>query len=226
MAPVRKKTGRKRAAAKGVARKTSSVKATKARRRPAKPRRRTAEPLEKLSGEEAQQLIIALVKRHPALREEATELATALLESVDAHKLGIELGKRLRDLDLFDLSNRSCRDPGRYVEVTEAAYETLEETLAPYVVDLERRIELGLEDAARATCLGIVLGLYHACDHTEDALLAHAPDFCEGEAGYLVDQLAKQSGKLHRSRWSLPDGSAELLPEWDWLFRRRSGKRR
>jgi len=225
---VRKKAKRKaaRRKKKRTIRSTTSTAAPRTRDR-AKPkqRRQKSDVLEKLCGEEAAQIVHALMQRHPDLREEAIELATALVAAVDARKLGSELGQRLLSLDIFDLSNRASREPWRHVEATESAYETLEEVLAPYVNDLERRIDLGLEEAARATCLGIVLGLYHARDPSDDSLLAHAPDFCEGEASFVVDLLANQSGRLHGARWSLPEGSRDLLPEWDGLFKRRPRRR-
>ncbi|MCR9095730.1 MAG: hypothetical protein NXI30_16030 [bacterium] len=52
--------------------------------------------------------------------------------------------------------------------------------MAPYLEDLQQEIELGLEEAAQTTCLGIVIGLYHAREgDADDSLSAQAPDFSE-----------------------------------------------
>ncbi len=107
-----------------------------------------------------------------------------VVSAVDAKRLGSELGRRLAALDIFDAADGSPRD-GRYVPMWEAAQQTLDGLLEPYLVDLQRRIELGLKEAAQATCLGIVLGLHSARGQaSDDSLLAHAPDFCEKEAHY------------------------------------------
>jgi hypothetical protein len=185
-----------------------------------KPKAREPAPLERLRSDESTQALRSLASRHPELRREIDELALVLIASVDSKKLGAELGQRLLEVDIFDATDAPRRD-GRYIPVWEAAQQTLDGLLAPHLTDLHRRIELGLKEAAQSTCLGIVLGLYRARDGAVgDSLLAHAPDFCENEASYVVGLLAKQSGRLQRRRWTLPEGSHELLPDWPWLFSR------
>lgn len=205
-------------AAKGAAvRKKSPRKKKGAAKKSAKLKTRKPEPLERLRADESTQVLRSLTCRHPELRAEIDALAIARIASVDAEKLGSKLGQRLLEVDIFDVTDTVPRD-GSYVPMWEAAQQTLDGLLAPYIADLQRRIELGLKEAAQSTCLGIVLGLYHARDcASDDSLLAHAPDFCENEADYVVGMLAKQSGRLQRRRWSLPDGSHKLLPEWSWL---------
>jgi hypothetical protein len=176
--------------------------------------------LSRLRGDEALRLLLSLIDHHPELRPECETLATTLLGEVDAQQIGAQLGNRLSELDITACAGRAGRQPWGYVEPWEAAAEILEELLAPYIEDLRRRIELVLEDAARSTCLGIVLGLYHARTAEPSALLAHVPDFCEEEAAYVVELLTKESGRRHRRRWELPEGSEDLLPDWDWLFTR------
>ena len=183
----------------------------------AKSKARRPAPLEQLQSDESMQVLLSLIRRHPDLRSEADELALALIATVDAKNVGSELGKRLREVDIFDATDTGPRD-GRYVPIWEAAQQTLDALLEPYLAALQRRVELGLKEAAQSTCLGIVLGLYHARDcESDDSLLAHAPDFCENEAHYVTGLLAKQSGRLHRRRWSLSQGSHELLPDWSGL---------
>jgi hypothetical protein len=150
----------------------------------------------------------------------------ALIETVDSRKLGLELGQRLLDLDIFDATDGSSRD-GRYVPLWDAAQQALDRLLEPYLADLQRRVELGLRETAQSTCLGIVLGLHQVRGRaSDDTLLAHAPDFCENEAHHIVGLLAKQSGRLHRRRWPLPDGSQALLPGWPWLFPQRAERKK
>jgi len=149
------------------------------------------------------------------------------IETVDVDKLATDVGDGLRALDLFDATDPDPRSP-RYVAVWESAQHTLDLFMKPYIADLERRIELGLRDAAESNCLGIVLGLYRAreSEDDDDALLAHAPDFCSNEADYVVDLLGRQSGRLHRRRWSLPTEARSRLPDWSDLFKSRPRRKR
>jgi hypothetical protein len=172
-------------------------------------------------------LIHCLRARHSELSGEIDELAVALLETVDVDELAIKVGDGLRALDLFDATDPDPRSP-RYVDLWESAQHTLDLFMKPYLADLERRIELGLRDAAESTCLGIVLGLYRARESEDDgdALLAHAPDFCANEADYVVELLGKQSGRLHSRRWSLPTEARSRLPDWSGLFKSRPRRKR
>jgi len=193
------KVGKRTARAAGVTTKSLPDK-KRATSKPAKAKTRKLAPLEKLREDESTRVLLSLIRRHPELRREANELALALIETVDAGKVGSELGQRLLELDIFDTSD-NWRQDGGCVPIWDAVQQTLDELLEPHLVDLQRQIELGLKEAAQSTCLGIVLGLYHAREcSNDDSLLTHAPDFCEGEAHYVVDLLAKQSGQLHRRR--------------------------
>ena len=213
----------RRGAKSGVGKKTSTKKTA---RNPAKPKSRKVAPIERLCAEEPKQVLQSLIRGHPELRTETEELALTLIGTVDANELGSELGRRLLEIDIFDLTDSSPRD-GRYVPIWASAQEALDDLLEPHLADLKRRIELGLKEAAQSTCLGIALGLYCARDYSSgDSLLVHAPDFCENEAHYVVDLLAKESGRLHRRRWPLPDGSEALLTEWPWIFSRGSRRKK
>jgi len=216
----------KKTARGGKKRKKTSTSKKKRAGRQAFAKSRKPAPLEALRADEPSQVLRSLIRRHPELRDEANELSLQLVAAVDAGSLGSELGRRLVELDIFDAADGSPRD-GRYVPLWEAAQQTLDGLLEPYLTDLQRRIELGLKEAAQATCLGIVLGLHWAQKHeSDDSLLAHAPDFCVDEAHSAVQLLAKHSGRLHRRRWRLPDGSEVLFPDWPWLLRASSNPSR
>jgi hypothetical protein len=60
-----------------------------------------------------------------------------------------------------------------YVEPSEAAWAAIENVVAPYFHDPERRVKLRHEDEAIELCKGIVLGLYRA-EHRGFELLEYA----------------------------------------------------
>ncbi|MFQ5471970.1 MAG: hypothetical protein ACE5FA_03655 [Dehalococcoidia bacterium] len=212
------KATRSKASSKKKSAKSKTKKLTRSKpsvRRASKPR-----ALNKLHGEEARELLEILVGRHPELSFECEQLAREIVDRVDPEKLARKLHRQLMALDMDDLSARSGRHMWGYVEPADAAQELLDALMESYLVDLRRQIELGLEVAARSHCLGIVLGLYRARGVETDSPLAYAPDYCENEAAYAVEILAKQSSKMFRRRWRLPDGCESRLAEWGWLFRR------
>lgn len=123
-------------------------------------------------------------------------------------------------VDPEQLAARSGRKRWGYVEAGEAAWGLLEEALDPFLADMKRLVALGLEQAAVATCAGIAQGLYGVRDSGGDGVLAHATDFPAEMAGHAVATLARESARIHRRRWSLPDGFLAGLPEWKAMLSR------
>lgn len=126
------------------------------------------------------------------------------------------------DVDLDDLSSRAGRQSWGYVEPTEAAWELLGEAVDPFLAEMKRLIEFGFEAPARATCAGIVLGLYRCRGKDSDPVLAWAEDFPAETAGHAVETLARESAAKHRCVWRLPDAIVDQFPEWVDMIRRGS----
>jgi hypothetical protein len=156
----------------------------------------------------------ALLERHPQLAAEAEQLAKSVVTDVDVDAIAEDVEQAVLDLDLDDLNARAGRTRGGYVEPTEAAWDLLEETLAPYLDDMRRRIELGLEAAAVAACQGIVLGLYRCQGQTTDKVIGWAEDSPAESAAEAVATLARTSAAKHRRAWRLPAAFKERVPEW------------
>ena len=84
-------------------------------------------------------------------------------------------------------SGRAGRHEWGYVEPTDAAWEILEEALEPFIQDMRRQIELGLEAEALEICKGVVLGLYRI-EHGESSPVAEwVPDFPAEVAGNMLE---------------------------------------
>ncbi|MBI4604470.1 MAG: hypothetical protein HY721_21115 [Planctomycetes bacterium] len=148
----------------------------KRRRRPrGGPREPSA--LERLKPEEAVEVLDGLLERHPGLRKEAEALARNLLEAAPAEGTAEALAEDLRALDIDDLNSRAGSQRWGYVDPTDAAHELCEEALQPYLEELLRHLELGLEADALETLEGIILGLYEARKDEGDGCLAWAGDF-------------------------------------------------
>lgn len=183
--------------------------------------RRKTDILTRLSAGEASSVLLALLQRHPELKSEAENLASAAVQVVDADAIAANVRDALLSSD-FD--GRSGAHPGGYIEPTEAAWEILQEALDPFLEEMKRQIELGFESAAVAVCQGIVAGLYHCRRGSE--LLECAEDFPENGAGDAVATLARLSAAKHRRRWKLPDAFIGQIPDWSKMLGRTGGPRR
>jgi hypothetical protein len=65
--------------------------------------------------------------------------------------------------------------------------ELLEEAVEPFVSQKKRYLEMKLEEPARETCQGILLGLYRVRDGQENDVLGWAEDFPAKAAGNALD---------------------------------------
>jgi hypothetical protein len=166
----------------------------------------------------------SLLERHPKLVPQAEALARAAVSDVDVEAVAGEIEQAVLDLDLDDLNARAGRTRRGYVEPTEAAWELLGEALDPFLSEMKRRMALGFEAAAVATCQGIVLGLYRCRDEGVDRLLGWAEDFPAETAGQAVEMLASESAGRRRGGWQLPQAFVDRVPEWADLIARAAGR--
>jgi hypothetical protein len=102
----------------------------------------------------------------------------------------------------------------------------LEEALGPFVNDMKRHLEMGLEDQAAQFCHGILLGLYRVRDGGENDILNWVPDF-PGEAAANALKVWSETGGAERvgaparkrRRRLSPPFLREHIPDWDWLLK-------
>jgi len=100
----------------------------------------------------------------------------------------------------------------------------MEEAVEPFVSEMKRYLELGLEEQAREVCQGILLGLYRAQDGEENDVLNWAPDFPAESAGNALDiwmsaSVAKDA-PANRKRRRLSSGFLRKhIPKWVWAFK-------
>lgn len=190
------------------------------RRRSSSSRGRRRNVLALLKPEEDGSVLRALLDRHPELVAEAEEIATAMMAEADAAALADRVERAVLDLDIDDLGSRAGRRRRGYVKPTEAAGDLLEEAVNPFMDELERQVELGLEAAATATCAGIVLGLYRCRGRNPDEVLGWAEDFPAEAAAHAVEVMAQESAANHDLAWRLRDPIVEQVPDWAEMIAR------
>ncbi len=131
----------------------------------------------------------------------------------DAEVVANEVARNLQRIPLEALAARAGRRRGGYVHETDAAWALLEETVQPYVDDLQRRARLGLTDAAGQLAQGLVAGLYRCRDAQDSTVLGYAgEDAAEQLAEWAVREavaagLHLQPGNLVEAAgdWSLDE---------------------
>jgi hypothetical protein len=160
--------------------------------------------LEALSAVEQASVLSALLQAHPDLQAEAEQLAAGLLAQDDRHAVAEGVADELRALHLRQLADRAGPQwGGGYVDPHDAADEMLEETVQPYLEDLERRARIGAVEAAQEIGFGVLMGLYGCRDEDDnDRVLTHAgmPD--------AVDNLGSQATR------AMKDAGLDVSDDW------------
>ncbi len=188
--------------------------------------RKKASVLDRLRPEEAQAVLRRLLAAHRELRSEAQQIAKSLLSEVEFEWVADEVEDALRDVGLDELGNRAGEHSWGYTEPSEAAWELLEERVSPFIEDMKRQSELGLDADALEMCKGVVLGLYRVRGEQGDDVLQWAPDFPAETAAHAVATWRdggdkKTAGRGHRKqRVFPPDFVKEFVPEWEDLIAR------
>lgn len=158
-----------------------------------------------------------LLRRRPELRAEADRIARERLADAEPEAVADEIESELRSLSSDELNGGPGRQRWGYVDPTDAAWELLGGAVETYDREVERLFALGMLEAATATALGVIAGLYR-CRGCDDGnlLLGWAPDFPLEHASGMVRDLAKAGIELPHEL------VADAAPEWtDSLARAR-----
>ena len=197
---------------------------SKGKQRSAAPRK--TDSLNRLKGDEAVTVLRLLLERHPEMAKDVEALARSVIGDVSIEDVADEVEGALRSLSLDDLNERAGPKASGYVEPTEAAWELVEEEVTPFLDDITRRAESGQYDAALATCVGVVLGLYRLRNTDRDPFLGWAADSPDEMAGEAVVTLRKALRNAKASRADLKESASfpevfrETAPEWIEMLER------
>ncbi|WP_457462046.1 hypothetical protein [Streptomyces sp. TE5632] len=165
-------------------------------------RRVMGEALNALTAVEKAAVLDRLLEARPELRVEADRLAVRVLDpraraelTALQERTAADVEHLLRALDIDHLS--TGHRPGfGYTDVHEAASRLIEPVIEKYEVDVRRRLELGMLDAAEAVALGVLDGL-DACEgeYDGDEVLCYAGEDLAETYGYTLRELMRTEGR-------------------------------
>ena len=187
-----------------------------------KPESRAADSpnlLDKLESHEAAAVLSGLLARHAELRPEAEAIARSVLGEVSMLTVADEIEDALLQFDYDDLNSRAGSHSWGYVAPDEAAVELLEEAIEPFITQMKRHLEMGLETEALEVCQGILLGLYQVRDGAGNDILGEAPEFPDESAAHVVGLWTGKDGVKPGRRRTIPQEFVrQQLPEWEWIL--------
>lgn len=174
-------------------------------------------------------MLLDLVRTHPEVAPLAANITWVLLKDVSYEHVADDVEHAILDLDLDDLDCGPT--PLGYTEPVDAAWEVLDARIKPFLANLKRYVELGLEVEALEICKGILLGLYRLRDADNHDILAHVPDFPVEAAGDAVvtwrrTQRTMDGRRRRRRRPAFPAAFVRSkIPQWKSLVDRMQRRR-
>jgi hypothetical protein len=176
--------------------------------------------LERLGADELAAVLRSLLRKHPDLKRDAESMATAIVSSPSVEDIADEVCNNLTSLDVDELSGRAGKHSWGYVEPGQAAQDLLEEAVAESIADMNRRMDLGLEAASEAICVGIVSGLFRASSESPCRLLEWAPDFPVEHACFVVEECVRRyhAAKRRAAADRLISSLSGVVPEWSEMI--------
>ena len=191
--------------------------------------------MESLNPDEAAIVLRRLVAAHPELETEGEAMTKTLLREDSFEQIAEDVYDSVQVLGHDQLNGRAGRHEWGYVEPGDAASDILSETIAPFLDDLKRRVDLGLEVEALEICKGLVLGFYRLDHEGGGELLQWAPEFTVETAAYALE-ICRDGTRLEQSpphrggrrkRSVLPENFVEqFVPDWAGMIERLLSKRR
>ncbi|MFQ5594009.1 MAG: hypothetical protein ACE5HA_07645 [Anaerolineae bacterium] len=122
--------------------------------------------ISQLTPDEGLAILRALARQDAQLAARIVETITAHLSDdapqtpEDAEGIAEDLVFELNLLEVEEVWDRAGQTRYGYVEPSEAADEMMQEVLEPYLEEMKRYQRLGMHEAARYTCMGLLAGLY------------------------------------------------------------------
>jgi hypothetical protein len=178
--------------------------------------------LDEMTPSESAAVLRTLLKQHPDLKSEAEAVAVGMVSSPSVDDIAGDVLDAVTSLGIDAFHGRAGKQPGGYVEPSQAAWDLLGEAVEDVVTDMKRRMDLGLDSAAEAICCGIVIGLHKAEGVGSEGPLGWAPDFPAEEACYAVAELIRTcpAGKRGAVCDRIVEALSDVIPQWTDMISR------
>ncbi|MFQ5435850.1 MAG: hypothetical protein ACE5FD_13310 [Anaerolineae bacterium] len=142
------------------------------------------EIINNLSSEDAFAVLRKLAARDEKRATEIATLALTYLSDVNAEEITGALLADLEGLTPEEVWDRAGNTRYGYVETGEAAEEMIQELPDPYLEEMRKYLNTGLDWEAQQMCMGLLLGFYEFEHKSKTAFkdwVVGAPSFFAGE---------------------------------------------
>ncbi|MFU8888609.1 MAG: hypothetical protein ACNA8N_08430 [Trueperaceae bacterium] len=178
------------------------------------PKKRRPARVHQLRASEQASLLERLAMREDVVGEVVREEIERLVANVDPEEVAGDVQAVLELLDVDAIMDRAGEDRYGYTGPQEAAWEALEDALAPYRERLNWYHTAGRPELYDAYALGVLRGLYDFHHESDAEWTALAPDDAGEAFAWVLDEW-KRRRRGTAERQAMRDQLAEHCPGWE-----------
>lgn len=178
------------------------------------PTKRRPARVHDLWAHEQASLLERLAAREDAVGEVVREEIERIVANVDPEEVARDVQAVLELVDVAAIMDRASDDRYGYTDPQEAAWEALEDALAPHRERLNQYQTAGRLELYDAYTLGVLQGLYGFHHESDAEWTAWAPDDAGAAFGWVLDEW-KHRRRGAAERQAMRDQLAERCPGWE-----------
>ena len=118
------------------------------------------ELLNKISPDEALEILKLLAKNDKQIKKKILDIAENLIKNVDYESVSDDVFWALDAIDVHELWNSSGPRMDGYISTDEMAYEMIANVLEPFQKEVFKFIDIGMTQEAKLYCMRVLKGIY------------------------------------------------------------------
>lgn len=149
--------------------------------------------LDKISPGKALEILKRLSEKDQNIAQRIEKEAGEVFEKIDLEEICEGVYLVLDGIDVEELWDRSGPSRDGYSSPEDMAVEMMEEELEPYNKEVIEYLELGITNAAKFYCMGVLKGIYKYVQESKSEFKNWAVDVPEECFGYLLEEWKKKT---------------------------------
>lgn len=147
---------------------------------------------EKISLDEALEILRQITKTDKKLKKKIVELAESLFRDVNVDEVCGDVFFELDVIDVHELWDRAGSSTNGYISPEEMAVEMFEEALEPFLQEMCRLLDLEMHQEAKLYCMGIAKGIYQYEEDSTSEFKDWAVDVPGVSYDYILNEWEKR----------------------------------
>lgn len=148
---------------------------------------------DKISPNEALQILKKIAKTDKKLKSKIIELAEKSIRNVDVEAICEDVFYELDGIDVHELWDRAGSKSDGYTSPEDMSVEMFEEVLEPFFQEMYRLFDLKMHQEAKLYCMGILKGIYQYEEDSGSEFKDWAVDVPGECFGYILNEWKKRN---------------------------------